>query len=745
MRQILLNQGGAIVSRMPAPTVEAGAVLVRTNYSLISAGTEVASLLPQPLVDPNASPFEKVQTYGALASTYLGKAVRDPKRAMQRVGSIATRRFSTLIPEKHVASSELPPTSPDEMGQQGWGVGYSLAGEVIEVGEGIHDLRPGDKVACAGAGQANHADFVLVKRNLVCPLPKDCNLKWAATTTVGVIALQGVRRAMPQIGERIAVIGLGMVGQLTVQMLRVAGARVFGMDIDPERVERAMALGMDDGSSEAQAFGRLIWEKTNGHGADRTLIAAATKTNDVINLGMEVTRRKGTVVLIGDVGMNIARPAFYRKEIDLLMSTSYGPGRYDPAYEADGVDYPFSYVRWTENRNMENYLDLLTVGKLNIEPLIDEIIPVDDAPAAYKKLVEGSKPLGVLLSYLDSKDPVLTKPDTAITLGGHSKPRPGPVNFALVGAGAFATSMLVPLLQKQTDRFFLKAVVSRDSVRGGNFARSQKVEILSTDLGTVLENPEIDLAVIATRHDLHAGQVAQVLQSGKHVFVEKPLALSWEELETVNQAYAGRKTDSILMVGFNRRFAPAMEKLQGILTQRRSPLIINYRLNGGFISPDHWIQGKEGGGRNLGEACHMYDVFRFLAGAPVASINATAVLAGETTFLQNDNFCATITYEDGSIGNLVYTALGPKQGLSKERIEIFANGEAYVIEDFKSLIRASDNTSLWNGAVDKGHFTELSRFGEAITKGQDAPIPFEEIIETSSVAMHIEDQLFGRA
>ncbi|MBT3305608.1 MAG: Gfo/Idh/MocA family oxidoreductase [Alphaproteobacteria bacterium] len=721
---------------------------------MISTGTEVASILPQPAVDREAGPMEKAQSYGSLATTYLGKAVRNPKLAMQRLGAIAARQFRPIVPEKPIASFEpsendaSPPPSANEMNQQGWGVGYSLAGKVLEVGEGIRDLKPGDNIACAGAGQANHADFVSVKRNLVCLIPKDCDLRWAATTTLGVIALQGVRRAMPQIGERIAVIGLGLIGQLTVQMLRAAGCRVFGMDVSPERVKRALALGMDDGCSDVGAFERLILDNTNGHGADRTLIAAATKSSDVVNLGMDVTRRKGTVVLIGDVGMDIARPVFYRKEIDLLMSTSYGPGRYDPAYEVNGIDYPFAYVRWTENRNMESYLELVTSGKINVSPLIDHIIPVDGAPAAYKQLVDdkAEKPIGLLISYPDTDKHVDAEPNaTAITLRGHREPRTGPVNFALVGAGAFGTSMLVPLLQKQKDLFFLKAVVSKDTVRGGNFARSQGVEILATDLGRVLEKPEVELAVIATRHNLHAPQIVQALQAGKHVFAEKPLALSWEELEAVDEAFSARKTDSILMIGFNRRFAPAMEKLKEILSKRRSPLIINYRLNGGFIPADHWIQGAEGGGRNLGEACHMYDVFRFLAGARVISINASAIDPRQTAFLPSDNFCATITYEDGSVGNLVYTALGPKQGLSKERIEVFADGEAYIIEDYKTLTRSSDNSLLWTGDTDKGHFTELSRLGDSIAKGEDAPIPFDEIIETSSVALHVEDQLFGRA
>ncbi|NQU60326.1 MAG: Gfo/Idh/MocA family oxidoreductase [Rhodospirillales bacterium] len=859
---------------MPKPTVGRGSILVRTRYSLISVGTEIASLAPDASSGPDSGPVEKAQAYGNLASQYLGKAVRDPKKAMQRLRALTISRLHALMPVKPVTASKpvnvggmiwrkvgggsqqtdgntlrittdttefgyqsmtdeisipkdhavvlevrgeiekgavcigliagtqgpwlgfttfeagvfdeklvfdvegaksatvvianaghndpsslkiepinvsMVPPAPDgasqnEMDQQGWNVGYSLAGEVVKVGPGVDDLVPGDLVACAGAGQANHADYVSVKRNLVCRVPKNCDLRWAATTTVGVIALQGVRRAAPELGERIAVIGLGLIGQLTVQMLRAAGCRVYGLDLDPERVERAKAVGLDGGASNVEDFKHLIRDVTSGHGTDRTLITAATTSSDVTNLSMEITRRKGTVVLVGDVGLNIERPDFYRKEIDLLMSTSYGPGRYDAAYEIDGNDYPFAYVRWTENRNMESYLDLVSSGRLNIEPLIDSIIPVDEAPATYKALAGGkdTKPLGVLISYPETEMPETD--EAVITLRGHRKPQSGPINFALVGAGAFGTSMLVPQMQKQKNQFFLKAVVSSDATRGGNFARSQGIEILASDMETVLGNPEIDLIVIATRHNLHAEQVVRALGAGKHVFTEKPLALSWNELHSVTEAYNNRETDSLLMVGFNRRFAPAIIKLKETITQRRSPLIINYRLNGGFIPAENWIQGPEGGGRNLGEACHMYDVFRSLASAPVASIQAAAIDPVDTAYQRNDNFCATITYEDGSIGNLVYTALGPKKGLPKEHLEVFTDGEAFVIDDFTSLSRAGDETPLWQAAeADKGHFEELKRLGEAIAGGKEAPIPFDEIIETSSVALHIEDQLFGRA
>ena len=630
-----------------------------------------------------------------------------------------------------------------ELDDQGWNVGYSAAGEAVVVGNGITDLKPGDFVACAGAGLANHADYVSVPRNLVCRVPEGCSLRDAATTTVGTIAFQGVRRAAPQLGERICVIGLGLIGQITVQLLRASGCAVIGTDLDPKRVDRAKRFGMEAGASDPGEYKLLVRDMTEGRGADRTIITAATKSDAVINLSMEVTRAKGTVVIVGDVGLNVERQHFYRKEIDFLMSTSYGPGRYDRTYEIEGRDYPFPYVRWTANRNMRAYMELIASRRLNIEALIDRVVSVTEAPQVYQELAsgEGSLPLGVIIHYPDETRELPEPPDSSkIIIRGHRKAPEGPIRYALVGAGAFGTCMLVPQMNKRKDRFFLRGVVSRDTTRGGNFARMNRVEILATDLDEVLNDPGIDLVVIATRHHEHAEQVIKSLRAGKHVFVEKPLALTWDELDCVVGTYEQLKEPPLLMVGFNRRFSPAISALREAIKGRRSPLMINYRLNGGYIPPDHWIQGAQGGGRNIGEACHMFDVFRFLAGVPVSGIDASSINPGRLPFLRNDNFCATITYKDGSVGNLVYTALGPKQGLPKERIEVFCDGEAYIVDDFKSLFRAGDGKILWhNDEGGKGHLEELSRFGDAIAGLRDVPIPFEEIVETMAVTLHVED------
>ena len=636
-----------------------------------------------------------------------------------------------------------------ELETTGWGIGYSAAGEVEAVGAGITDLAPGDLVACAGAGQANHADWINVKRNLVVRVPPGVPLSSAASTTIGAIALQGVRRATPQLGDIIAVVGLGIIGQITVQLLKANGCRVLGLDPDPRRVERARALGLTAGASDPDTFKQVVRDHTRGHGADRTLLTAATRSDAVINMSMDVTRPKGAVIIVGDVGLNVQRAVFYRKEIDLLMSTSYGPGRYDPAYEVEGRDYPYGYVRWTQNRNMQAYLELIGNGSLNIEPLIDRVITVDEAPAGYRALLkeEGEPPMGVLIRYPDDTRELPEPPDgTRVTIRGHKPPRPELVNYALVGASAFGMAMLVPQMKKCRDRYFLRGVVSRSNPQGGNFARENGVPVLASTIDDVLNDEAFHLMVIATRHHDHAEQVVKALRAGKHVFVEKPLAITWEQLDAVVDVYQALEHKPLLMVGFNRRFSPALQQLGRQIQSRRAPLVIQYRLNGGYIPLDSWVHGPQGGGRNIGEACHMYDVFRSLTGAPVTSVSAAAIDPRDRPYLKNDNFVATMTYADGSIATLTYTSLGPKTGLGKERIEVFCDGETWVVDDFKKLIKASDGSVLWQSSEpDKGHFEELSRMGDAIATGAPSPIAFEDIIETTALALDIEDALHGRA
>src|SRR4051812_33445219 len=745
MRQLLMNMDGVVVARMPRPQIQRGMVLIRVRYSLVSVGTEVAPLRPASVSAPDVPAIERQMERVRLARHYFRASLRDPRKAARRLSQIAERRLSRVrqSPLAGAPSVASAPATSDR-NAQGWAIGYSAAGEVVAVGEGITDLAAGDLVTAAGAGQANHADYVSVPRNLVCRVPSGCDLQHAASATIGAIALQGVRRAGPQLGDRACVIGLGLIGQITAQLLKAAGCRVIGFDLDKARVSRAIQLGLHAGVSEPDGIGAVVRDLTEGHGADCTIMTAATKSNAVINLAMELTRQRGRVVIVGDVGLNVDRAVFYRKEIDLLMSTSYGPGRYDPAYEAEGHDYPYGHVRWTLNRNMQAYLELLSTSQVDVASLIDRVVAVDEAPAAYEQLAkaEGALPLGVLIRYPDDQDE--SDEPARITVGGHREPVPSKINVALVGAGAFGTGMLVPQMRKRADRYILRGVVSR-SAQGSNFARDNQVEVLASELDAVLGDPGFQLVVIATRHHEHADQVVRSLAAGKHVFVEKPLAIAWDELDRVVDAYAGLTVPPLLMVGFNRRFSPALQELKRRIERRRAPLVIQYRLNAGYIPLDHWVHGPQGGGRNVGEACHMYDVFRFLAGAPVRSIDAAAIDPGSLPYLRTDNFAATISYEDGTLASLVYTALGPKGGLAKEHITVFADGEAYIVDDFKKLSRASDGSVLWQSSeADKGHFEEMSRLADAITTGAPAPITFDELVETSAVALSIDDLIHGR-
>jgi predicted dehydrogenase/threonine dehydrogenase-like Zn-dependent dehydrogenase len=746
MRQLLMNMSGVVVARMPRPVVQPGTVLIRVEYSLVSVGTEVAPLRPSSVSAPDTPAVERGLDRARVLNRYFRASLRDPRKAARRLSQMVEYRLTRA---RRTAVATVGAVAPvpvsSDLNAQGWGIGYSAAGEVVAVGEGVSDLAVGDRVAAAGAGQANHAEYINVPRNLLCRVPSGCALKDAASATVGAIAMQGVRRAAPQLSERVCVIGLGLIGQITVQLLKAAGCRVIGLDTDPERVKRALALGLDAGASDADGCKALVRDLTAGFGADRTLMTAATKSHAVINLAMELTRAKGVVVIVGDVGLAVDRAVFYRKEIDLLMSTSYGPGRYDAAYEAGGHDYPYAYVRWTLNRNMQAYLELIAKGQMNFEALIDSVVPIDAAPATYDQLAkaDGTLPLGVLLHYPD--EPEAEDEPTRVTLRGHRLVPPDRINYALVGAGAFGIGMLVPQMRKRADRYFLRGIVSRTGTQGSNFARDNQVEILTSDLDAVLRDPGFHLVVIATRHGDHADQVIRSLSAGKHVFVEKPLATSWEGLEQVVSAVTTMADGPMLTVGFNRRFSPAMQMLKERLAGRRSPLMIQYRLNAGYIALDHWVHGAHGGGRNVGEACHMYDVFRFLAGAPARTVEASAIDPGELPYARNDNFVATITYDDGTVASLLYTALGPKTGLGKEHITVFCDGEAFVVDDFKKLTKASDGSVLWqSGEADKGHFEELSRFGDAIATGGPSPIPFEEIVETSAVALQVEDLIYGR-
>ena len=572
MKQVLIKKGKAVVDEVPAPHIGDGEVLVQVACSCISAGTELSGLKQggKPLVL---------------------RLLQHPQSIVQGLQMVASLGFTRTLA---VARGVLEAGNP---------TGYSAAGIVLAVGKGIRDVTPGDRVACSGAGIANHAEFIAVPRNLLAKVPDALPLDVASTVTLGCIALQGVRRTDPKLGETIAVIGLGILGQMTVQLLKANGCKVIGIDIDQRRIDQAVAMGMDRGLSAASGNAvEDVIRFSNGHGADAVIVTASSASGDIMAQAMDMSRKKGRVVIVGDVGLDLKREKFYKKELDIFISTSYGPGRYDAKYELEGTDYPYAYVRWTENRNMEAYLDLIAEKKISIGPLIERTFPVTEATRAYEELNKSDKkPLIVVLEYARESVPnrtiVMAKPAL----------KQGRFNVAVVGAGGFAKGMHLPNLRKLDNLYTLHAIASRTGTNAKAIALQYDASYATTDYQEVLRDDNVDLVMIATRHNLHAGMAIDAAKAGKAVFVEKPMALTQQELDELAGVLEQTKTP--FLVGFNRRFSPHMQRIRELAADRVNPLIVNYRMNAGFIPKDSWIQSGEGGGSNLGEACHIYDLF----------------------------------------------------------------------------------------------------------------------------------------
>jgi predicted dehydrogenase/threonine dehydrogenase-like Zn-dependent dehydrogenase len=618
--------------------------------------------------------------------------------------------------------------------------GYAAAGTVVALGDEVDHFTVGDEVACAGAGIANHAEYIDVPVNLAVKVPSGVSLEHASTATLGAIALQGVRRAAPTLGETVGVIGLGIIGQLTVQLLRANGCRVIGFDVDSARVATALAGGMDYGVDPSNGtFVERTMKLTDGFGADAVLITAATESSDVIHEAMQACRKKGRVVLVGDVGLDLRRSDMYEKELDFLISTSYGPGRYDTKYEIEGVDYPLPYVRWTENRNLEEFLSLLARGKVSLANLSARRFPIADAATAYELLGSaGQKPLLVTLEYPTDERSIAKR----VQASPRAAQRTGRLQVALVGAGNFAEAMHLPNLAKLHDRFQLRCVVSRTGADAKSVAVRNGAIYATTDIDEVLRDDDVDVVLIATRHDTHASLTLRSLRAGKHVLVEKPLALNEHEADEIEAFYADGPTNPpVLLTGFNRRFAPGVARVLEILAGRRTPLLVDYRMNAGYIPLTHWVHGPEGGGRNIGEACHIYDLFDCLTGAREVGVSAHAVQPSSKQWAKNDNFVATVTYADGSVCTLSYTSLGNSRH-PKEQMEIFADGKVLTLEDYRALSVVGSHHGSWHSrTIEKGHIQELMALSNAIAEGGPWPIPLAEQLRAMRIAFAVERQL----
>ncbi len=715
MRQVLIRQGSAVVEEVPAPLVADGCVLVAVSHSCISVGTEMSG------ITSSGTPLWK-------------RALKDPWKMRKAIEMVATRGLSHTT---SVVRGELNAGSP---------TGYSAAGVVVEVGEGVEGFKVGDRVACAGAQAAHHAEFICVPSNLSVKVPDELAFAAASTVTLGAIAMQGVRRALPTLGETFVVVGLGILGQLTAQLLRANGCRVIGTDVLSGRVEQAMARGMDFGFTVDDGdIEKRVQQLSDGIGADGVIVTAASLNEKLLTESFRLCRRKGRVVLVGDVPIKIDRGDLYRKEIDFFISTSYGPGRYDQRYEEQGLDYPVGYVRWTENRNMQEYLRLLAIGAVSVDSLVDSIRPLGEAPQAYQALGNAeTAPLMVLLEYPQPEVSVKPLHRIANPQVHASAVSDGRIRIGLIGAGAFAKGMHLPNLQGLSDRFTLAAVSSRSGHNAQAVARQFEAAYATTSNEEILADDSVDAVLIATRHHLHADLVLAALQAGTHVLVEKPLAMNEQELARIEAFYQGGGPAPVLLTGFNRRFSKHMQPLLQLAAKRTNPFIANYRMNAGHIPSDHWVHGTEGGGRNIGEACHIYDLFTALAGGTVQAVDSMAITPNGGHFRRDDNFVATFEFEDGSVASLTYTALGHKEH-PKERLELYVDGMVGEMDDY----RRADVTGIFgrgtqSATQDKGQKEELVAFADAIQGKSEWPIPLWQQLQAMRMAFAVQRGLDGK-
>lgn len=723
MKQVLQDarSGEITVADVPAPQLLPGCVLVRIAASVVSAGTERASA-----EFAKKSLLQKAQSRPDLVREVISKVQRDGI-------------FSAI---QAVRSRLDQPQSP----------GYSSAGTVIAVGEGITDLQSGDRVACAGAGFAVHAEVACVPRLLAARIPTatsgdEVSFDEASFATLGAIALHGIRTSEAKLGDTVAVIGLGLLGQLTVQLLKAAGCRVLGMDTDPSRADLARQLGADGTTSKATAFRELCTETSRGLGVDVVLITAETSSSDPVNLAGAIVRDRAIVVAVGTVGLDIERKAYYEKELDFRVSRSYGPGRYDAAYEQKGRDYPIGYVRWTETRNMEAFVQFLAEKKVDVGALITHRFAIERAQNAYDLITgkSGEPFLGVVIQYASGGDaPTLTVVPQRAAFESRPETIPGGgVSVGLLGAGIFATGTLIPAL-KASSSTTLIGVCAANGSHAQHAERKFGFRYCTTDESQLIKDANVNAVVIATRHHLHAKQVLAALGAGKNVFCEKPLCLSEVELRSIVDAYCGISIAHrpILMVGFNRRFAPMTVKLKSFLAPISEPLALHYRINAGHLPADHWVHDREqGGGRILGEVCHFVDLLTCLAASPIAEVEAR--LVGSSSRYSGDNVLISLRFASGSEGTISYLANGDR-AFSKERIEVFGGDSTAVLEDFRKLELVRDGRkqairSRWR--QDKGHQSEWSAFAESVQRRSEVPIPFEELVSSTLATLRIEESV----
>ena len=726
MKQVFLKAGKIVVDEVPPPVLDENGVLVANGFSLISSGTE------RGMVESGRE-------------NLLKKAIERPdlvKKVLLKVRQEGITR--TLAKVKGIVQEPKP-------------LGYSASGIAIEIGNNITDINVGDRVACGGAQSAHHSEIDLVPRNLIVKVPENVNMSEAAFATIGAIAMQGIRRTERSFGETIVIIGLGLLGNLGAQISKSQGYKVIGFDLDKRRVDLSKSMGIESYTLKEVNPLQKVLEKTGGFGADAVVLYVATDSSEPVNLAFDMCRQKGKVVLVGVCGLQLDREKMYKKELDFLISTSYGPGRYDRIYEEEGIDYPIGYVRWTENRNMEEFLNLISQGKVKVKELISAIFPVLQATDAYRFLQSGEKPLAVLLEY--DYDKYIKKPLTErkILVPFQGKKIEGKIGVGVIGAGSFVQSVHLPNLKNLTKYYHLRAVVTQHGERAKFLSQHYRMDYATTDYKELLQDPKVDLAFIGTRHNLHYSIVIDALKHGKAVFVEKPLCITPEELENIKEEVA--KTKIPVIVGFNRRYAPFVVAIKQMLEGLSRPYFIQYRVNAEFIPRDSWIQNPAiGGGRIVGEACHFFDLFNFLIGkdVQVENIQVECIPVNNKNVIASENINVSIKYTDGSLAVLNYTSMGSKD-LPKERMEIFADGKSFVLNDYVSLevygvnpkkFKISSARIKRNRFIlpvqDKGLRQELIELAKFVKGETTKIITFSEVVSAMEITFDIQGKLKGK-
>lgn len=705
MKQIFVNKGKILTEDVPVKKIETGFVKVKTVYSCISMGTELSSI-------------------ASSGKSIIGRIKENPE--------YITRGLK-LLKEKGVNGTRGAINNSFDRWNS---LGYSAAGVVEEVAADVNGILPGDRVACAGGNYATHSEFMVVPKNLIVKIPDTISLRDASSVAIGSIAMQGVRRADVKIGENVCVIGLGLIGQLTVQILKAAGAHVIAIDVNEDRIRETEKLGADFViNSSAENMLEMVSDITDGMGVDSVIITAATHSSQPLKQAFSICRKRGRVVLVGVVDINIDRSDMYEKELEFLISTSYGPGRYDANYEEKGIDYPYHWVRFTENRNMKEYLSLLADHKVDLKNMFADDVSVQDAEAVYNSLVNTSnRPLMQVFKYEECEKQ--ERPEVLVLNPAHNRNKG--IKVAVCGVGGFAKNFHLPNLSK-IDEFEIYAIMSRDGGNAKKAAVDYNASIATTSYDQVITDKAVDAVLITTRHNLHYSYITKALKADKMVFVEKPLCMNKEELDDIKNILLN--CEGGLMVGYNRRFSPHATLVKSHLKNRINPMIINYVMNAGYIPPDNWVHGEEGGGRVIGEACHIFDLFSYFTEEHPVSIYVNAISPSTQNVSNRDNLVVSIKYDRGSVATLTYCANG-NRNFAKETCQIFCDNNTYMIDDYKETVLYEGKIQKFaTKGADKGHLKELEEFAIACKQGNRFLIPLDELIETSNISFVVDGLL----